>query len=207
MKYIENNNKEQFIMHISKPPNYISTNNHVFIYNNVLSDTLLKECINYVNNCIDNNFYSTTNILYWDKHITGNSNEIKIIKLDKENEILKKKICYELKNRFNFHIEGIKLNLHIMQEGCYVNDHCDGHVEYGFTIYLNETWESEDGGIFQFDIDNITYDFIPSYNTMVILKDNIHRVTKINSKKLRITIQGFYSHSFYYKNKPIELLL
>lgn len=208
MKYNENNNKEkQFIMHISKPPNYISTNNRVFIYNNVLSETLLKECINYVNNCINNNVYSTTNILSWDKDIKGKSNEIKVIKLDKENKILKKKICYELNYKYNIFTDGLKLNFHIMQEGCYVNDHYDSHVEYAFTIYLNERWELEDGGIFQFDIDNIVYDVIPSYNTMVILKDNIHRVTNINSKKLRITIQGFYNHSFYYKNKPIELLL
>jgi Rps23 Pro-64 3,4-dihydroxylase Tpa1-like proline 4-hydroxylase len=208
MENIENNNKEkQIIMHISKPPNYISTNNCVFIYNNVLSDILLKECINYSNECIKNNFYSTTNILSWDKNITGNSNEIKVIKLDEENEILKKKICYELKNKFNFYTEGIKVNLNIMQEGCYINEHYDSHVEFAFTIYLNEIWGKDDGGIFQFDIGDIVHDLIPTYNTMVILKNNIHRVTKINSKKLRITIQGFYSHSFYYKNKPIELLL
>ena len=93
-----------------------------------------------------------------------------------------------------------------MGEDCYVNDHYDNHVDYAFTIYLNKFWCLEYGGIFQFDIEENVYNILPTYNTMVILKNNIHRVTKTNSKNLRITLQGFFKHSFFYNRIPIEIL-
>lgn len=192
-------------MFISKIPHYISINKHVLIYKNVLSDVLMKECIFLANTCIQNDFYNTTNALYWSKNIVGESNIIKIVFL---NEKLKQRICYELSNKYNFITDNLKINIHIMQEGCYVNEHTDNHVKYAFTIYLNEHWEESYGGIFQFDIENHIYNVIPSCNTMVLLKNNLHRVTKISSKLKRISLQGFYADpSLFYKTSPIDQLL
>lgn len=195
-------------MFISKIPYYISINERVLIYQNVLSDFLIKECICYANICVQNDFYNTTNHLCWNKEIVGRSNVIKIIILNKVNEKLKQKICYELNNKYNLITDNLIINIHIMQEGCYVQEHTDNHVKYAFSIYLNDFWEEKYGGMFQFDIEDEKYNVLPSYNTMVLIKDNLHRVTKINSKLLRISLQGFYpDSSLYYKTSPIDQLL
>ena len=192
---------------ISKMPYYKSINNNIFIYENVLSIELIKECENFVYMCINKNIYNTTNHISWSSTVVGKSDIIKIIQLENENPNLKEKICYELKNRYNFMTEGLKLNVNIMYQNCYIDDHYDDHVNYAFTIYLNKNWEKSNGGIFQFDIDNIKYNILPKYNTMVLLKNNIHRVTNITSNVIRITLQGFYSESFFYKNNSINYLL
>lgn len=205
MNNIDNNNNINIF--ISKIPFYKSINNNVFIYENVLSIALINECEKFAYMCINKNIYSTTNHLSWGSEIVDKSDIIKIIKLENENPQLKEKICYELQNSYNFMTEGLKLNIHIMYENCYINDHYDDHVDYAFTIYLNKKWEKINGGIFQFDIDNTIYNILPKYNTMVLLKNNIHRVTNITSNCIRITLQGFYSESFFYKNNSINYLL
>lgn len=192
---------------ISKMPFYKSINNNIFIYEDVLSVELIKACEEFAYQCINKNVYTTTNHNSWDSTIVGKSDIIKIIKLENENPQLKEKICCELKNRYNFMTEGLKINIHIMFENCYINDHYDDHVNYAFTIYLNKKWEKSNGGIFQYDIDNTKYSILPKYNTMVLLKNNIHRVTNITSNVIRITLQGFCSESFFYKNNPINHLL
>jgi len=192
---------------ISKMPFYKSINNNIFIYENVLSMQLIEECEEFAYKCINENIYNTTNYKSWDSTIVDKSDIIKIIKLENENPNLKEKICYELKNNYNFMTEGLKLNIHIMYENCHINDHYDDHVNYAFTIYLNKKWDKKNGGIFQFDIDNTIYNILPKFNTMVLLKNNIHRVTNITSNVIRITLQGFCSDSFFYRNNPINYLL
>lgn len=206
-KYIEDNTNNTSTMIISKIPFYKSINNNIFIYENVLSKLLIDECEEFAHKCIDNDIYNTTNHISWDSGIVGESGIIKIIKLENENPNLKDKICYELKNKYNFITEGLKLNIHIMYKDCYINEHYDDHVNYAFTIYLNQLWEKKYGGIFQFDIDDKIYNVLPKYNTMVLLKNNNHRVTKINSNVIRLSLQGFYNETFFYKNNSINYLL
>ena len=93
-----------------------------------------------------------------------------------------------------------------MSKDCYINDHSDSHVNYAFTIYLNDKWEFDNGGIFQYIIDGVTYSILPESNKMVILRNTLHRVTKINKNITRITLQGFYGDKFTYKGKNINNL-
>jgi hypothetical protein len=198
---------EDSIMCIKKIPDFISVNKHVLVYENVLSEYTVKECIDFANKCIENDIYCTTNHESWRDFLVGDSEIIKVINLFNKNKILAKKICNELSNKYNMITEGLKLNIHIMQEGCYINNHTDNHVKYAFTIYLNDNWEDNDGGIFQYEVEDEVYSIVPKYNKMVIIKDNVHRVTKITKNIKRITIQGFYNHSYYFKNTPIDVIL
>ena len=200
-------NNKNYTMVISKIPFYKSINNNIFIYENVLSKSLLEECEEFVHKCINNNNYTTTNHIDWPDYVVNQSDVINIIKLEIENIILKEKICNELRNNLNFITEGLYLNIHIMQKNCYISEHTDNNNNFAFTIYLNKIWKKENGGIFQFDIDDTIYNVLPKYNSMVLLKDNIHRVTKITSNELRITIQGFYLEKFFYKNNSIDYLI
>jgi len=204
---VDLSNHGTYPINISKIPFYKSINNNIFIYENALSKSLIKDCEEFAYACINKNIYNTTNHMSWHSTIVDKSGIIKIIKLEKENPNLKEKICYELKTNYNFMTEGLKLNIHIMYENCYINDHHDDHVNYAFTIYLNTKWDKMNGGIFQFNIDNTIYNILPKYNTMVLLKNNIHRVTIITSNVIRISLQGFYSESFFYKNNSIDYLL
>ena len=95
----------------------------------------------------------------------------------------------ELKYNFNLETKGLILNIHIMTEGCYINEYSDGHVEYAITIYLN-TLKHEDGGMFQYQdsdenhINNHTqetmyHNIIPETNKMILLKHSLHKVSKV----------------------------
>ena len=202
-------------MFIIKKPSFVSNNKNLLIFNNALSEELINECVNYTKMCIENNIYTTTNMESWDDEIKGDSKVIKVIKLFKQNKTLNDKICKELKYNYNLLTNGLFLNIHIMSEGCYINEHTDGHVQYALTVYLN-TLKEEDGGIFQYeDIDGdnlnknmqkkIYREIVPETNKMILLKHSLHKVSNV-LKNCRISLQGFYSDFYFYKGEPINLI-
>jgi hypothetical protein len=76
-----------------------------------------------------------------------------------------------------------------------ISVHSDPHVKFGATIYLNETWDINDGGLFLYE--NTPNDWrvhVPEFNTMVINNDATnHMVTPVSpfAKHNRYTIQIF----------------
>lgn len=73
--------------------------------------------------------------------------------------------------------------------------HNDSHVEFGATLYLNEAWVPDDGGIFLYQhAENDWRAHIPEFNTLVV-NDNhtLHMVTPVSpfAKHYRYTIQIF----------------
>ncbi len=73
--------------------------------------------------------------------------------------------------------------------------HEDSEYKFGATIYMNESWKPEWGGLFLWrptqDSQNLQ-GFIPTYNSIVITDPKIaHMVTPVNSNAIgnRITLQ------------------
>jgi len=105
--------------------------------------------------------------------------------------------------------DGLNLSINIMDYGCNIGEHDDGHVNYALTIYLADTWKEEYGGLLGFrkkNDENLKY-ICPKFNSMILLTNLNHIVTNINVNMKRISIQGFYRTQIYYKNKDINLYL
>ena len=197
-------------MFLTKTPDHVSKNGSVLIYNNALSEKLLKKCSEYLTQCIENDIYSYTN-KSWEPRIKADSNEIKVINLKEKNKKLHLAVCKEIEINYNLITKNMAFNIHIMKEGCYVGEHDDGHVEYAISIYLT-TLEEKDGGIFQYvdtgdSFEKNTYkNIIPELNKMVVIKNTDHRVSEIVKPKYRAVLQGFYTENFFYKGQSINRL-
>jgi len=76
-----------------------------------------------------------------------------------------------------------------------ISTHTDASYKFGATIYLNETWDPNDGGIFMYQNDGDDWRAnIPSFNTMIINDSgSLHLVTPVSAfaKHNRYTIQIF----------------
>lgn len=73
-----------------------------------------------------------------------------------------------------------------------INWHSDSHVKAAITVYLNETWNPNDGGLFCWqESAEKAHLTVPQFNTAVIVRDHPpHHVTLINpSAPTRKTLQ------------------
>ena len=76
-----------------------------------------------------------------------------------------------------------------------ISIHDDGHVKFGATIYLNQTWDINDGGLFVYQHEpNDWRVHVPTFNTCTINDTcSLHMVTPVSpfARHNRYTIQIF----------------
>lgn len=168
-------------------------------YNNVLDGHLIKHVMDY--------FKSIKNVDVWGSNIGWDQNLSLISSNTLTHRISNKFLEKEIKNsiekvlKINFEEEELIFNLfiYVWAGGSYITWHTDSCYPYNGTIYLNEEWDSDDGGVFLYE-DSQTKEIRgiePTYNSMVVNsateKDphNLHCVTCIvpGTIKKRITIQ------------------
>lgn len=101
----------------------------------------------------------------------------------------------------NFEKENLDFvsSIYIWSGGSYITWHGDQHYPYNGTIYLNEEWNTNDGGIFLYKDSNTEEikGIEPTYNSMVVnyateeSPHNYHCVTCIvpGTIKKRVTLQ------------------
>lgn len=137
----------------------------------------------------------------WDQNLSLiSSNTLTHIIKDK---ILYKQIKSSIENALNLNFEKENLefipSIYVWSGGSYITWHPDYIYPYNGTIYLNEEWDTNDGGIFLYK-DNPTNEIRgiePEYNSMVVNyateedSHNFHCVTCIvpGTIKKRVTIQ------------------
>ena len=166
---------------------------------NVLSDDLIKDIIEYFKLRLNKEVWKSN--LGWNQNLAPYSantltHEITcniLIKQIKENIERAIKVNFDKEN-----LHFIPL-IYIWSGGSYIIWHLDDNYPYNGTIYLNEEWDSNDGGIFLYEEHetNEIRGIKPKYNMMVVNyatetnKHNYHCVTCIvpGSLKKRITIQ------------------
>lgn len=69
--------------------------------------------------------------------------------------------------------------------------HCDENKKFGATIYMNQQWSINWGGLFVYK-DQVFKTIIPEYNSMIINSNHLeHAVTPVSpySPELRVTLQ------------------
>jgi len=76
-----------------------------------------------------------------------------------------------------------------------ISCHSDSHMKFGATLYLNESWDINDGGIFLYQREGTDWRaHVPEFNTLVVNDtQTLHMVTPVSpfAKHNRYTIQIF----------------
>ena len=76
-----------------------------------------------------------------------------------------------------------------------ISTHNDAMYKFGATIYLNDLWDINDGGIFMYHVKDSEWSaHVPTFNTMMINDDkNLHMVTPVSpfARNNRYTLQIF----------------
>jgi hypothetical protein len=90
--------------------------------------------------------------------------------------------------------DDISIKFYAWQKNSGISWHHDAHQKFGATIYLNDEWDINDGGIFVYEHDGELKAHLPTFNTMMI-NDNKsgHMVTPVSpfAKHDRYTVQIF----------------
>jgi hypothetical protein len=168
-------------------------------YNNVLDEHLIKNIMDYFRSILREGVWGSN--IGWDQNLgLISSNTLTHII---SNKFLEKKIKSSIEKALNVNFEKEKLtfvpSIYVWCGGSYITWHQDNFYNYNGTIYLNEEWDSNNGGIFLYK-DNQTKEIIgiePCYNSMVVNSaietdpHNSHCVTCIvpGTIKKRVTIQ------------------
>jgi len=168
-------------------------------FDNILDDDLIKNIMEYFKSMLSRDVWSSSS--GWDQNLSLiSANTLTHQITDK---ILKKEIKKNIETALNINFEEKELNftssIYVWSGGSYITWHPDDCYPYNGTIYLNEKWDSNDGGVFLYK-ENETNEIKgiePEYNTMVVnyatetSQHNDHCVTCIvpGTIKKRITLQ------------------
>jgi len=168
-------------------------------YTNILNDDLIKKISDYLNHTLKKDVWGSNND--WDQRLILNSSIVLTHKI--RDKLLYKKIKNSIETALDIDFEKEELTfvpfIYVWGGGSYITWHQDECYPYNGTIYLNEEWDGNDGGVFLYK-ENQTKEIKgiePTYNSMVVNsateKDphNFHCVTCIvpGTIKKRVTIQ------------------
>lgn len=177
----------------------------------VLSDDLIKDIIEYFKFKLNKQEWKSS--LGWDQSLVPSSTNTLVHRIT--SSILTNQIKKSIEKAINVDFDRENLDflslIYIWNSGSYITWHPDDVYQYNGTIYLNEEWDSNDGGLFLYK-DNHTNEIKgiePTYNSMVVNLStendphNSHCVTCIvpGTIKKRITIQWRTSPK---KKKPLS---
>jgi hypothetical protein len=168
-------------------------------YNNVLEEHLIKNIIDYFKSILKEDVWGSS--IGWDQNLSLISSNILTHGIS--NESLEKEIKNSIETALDVDFEKEDLafapSIYVWSGGSYITWHSDNCYPYNGTIYLNEEWDSDDGGVFLYK-DNQTSEIKgiePTYNSMVVNSatetdpHSLHCVTCIvpGTIKKRLTIQ------------------
>lgn len=136
----------------------------------------------------------------WDQGIVKDSSVVVCIKLPDEflNElqlILEKKLLFNKDTDIPI-INSKSAMIYVWSKDSYIPVHSDGIYNKAVTVYLNETWEYNEGGMFNWYDPNIKEwkNIEPTFNKAVVNDSGyLHGITPVKSSKNRITLQVFIS--------------
>ena len=158
---------------------------------NVFEKTLLLKLNNYIYDIIKNKKIVKTNLNSWPNNVKGNSNLVEIIPINNHMQLFRD--IYNQLKRFDIKYNELSLQIYIWHPGSYIKWHDDGDYKLGFTLYLNEYWNEDFGGIFLYKKENNIFGFKPEHNTIIFVKDKLEHSVSMTTPDapLRITLQGF----------------
>jgi Rps23 Pro-64 3,4-dihydroxylase Tpa1-like proline 4-hydroxylase len=168
-------------------------------YQNVLDDQLIKNIMEYFKSMLSRDVWSSSS--GWDQNLSLISANTLTHQIN--DKILKKEIKRGIEEVINvdFDEENLEFtpSIYVWSGGSYITWHEDNIYPYNGTIYLNEEWNTNDGGVFLYKENNTNEikGIEPTYNSMVVNSGteedphNFHCVTCIvpGTIKKRVTLQ------------------
>jgi hypothetical protein len=163
-------------------------------YNNILSNELYAEVVEYVNNLIkDKPMKFTMSNLLWDDRLKGNSVPISRYDFNTGDSEIAKKLKKEIEDKIPYFVENFCL--HLWPNLSYITWHNDKHVKAALSLYLNENWDDNWGGFLMYEdsTENEIKAIKPTKNMGVLQEGGVnHSVTTINiGADMRISLQFF----------------
>lgn len=168
-------------------------------YDNVLNEELIKDIMEYFKFILGKDVWSSSSA--WNQNLSLiSANTLTHAISDKIlRKEIEKSIVETIKVDFDEEDLDFSSSIYVWSGGSYITWHSDEVFPYNGTIYLNEEWDSNDGGLFLYK-ENHTNEIKgiePIYNSMIVNSNtendshNSHCVTCIvpGTIKKRITIQ------------------
>ena len=135
----------------------------------------------------------TSNHSSWNQKIIKDSARVEIFRLS-DTEFKEQIInCYS--NYFNIDTYTTTyVNYYKWLPGSFIPFHNDESSSLASTIYLNESWDKDYGGLFLYEEEQEIKGYVPQYNSAVINKNNVSHSTSIISPTApkRETLQIFF---------------
>jgi len=135
------------------------------------------------------------NSLCWDPSVRKSSTVVLIFGL---NDFFKN----ELKNKFVYFFPElinklIYVNYYIWPNLSFIPFHADGGKYMGATIYLNENWDKDNGGLFLYEDNEEIKAIIPEFNKCIVndLKTNHATTLTTMGAPYRETLQIFFNEN------------
>jgi Rps23 Pro-64 3,4-dihydroxylase Tpa1-like proline 4-hydroxylase len=155
------------------------------IFDNVLSESLLKSITEYSRSSEVNHSYQL-----WETGVVQDSN---VVLIKHFNEEMRSKILSEVGKYLPDQYEQITFSWFGWTRGSYIPWHADAHTRLAGTIYLNEHWDDNWGGWFAYEDGGEIKCIKPQHNRMaMILPPTRHTVFTISPiAPIRETIQIF----------------
>lgn len=157
----------------------------------ILDENLFISCQDYSKKMLLTAKNSYTNHS-WEKKIVKDSNPVIINQLDSSDSLYKK---IEDTISVKLQIKNIKSILfYYWTQNSHIPWHTDPNDNGGITIYLNEVWDKDSGGIFLFETNNGISGIYPKKNMSVVQKGGVPYCVSPTSRcsDIRYTIQIFF---------------
>ena len=174
-------------------------NNSFIINQNFLNDNLFNEVNQISKKYIENNIKEIYSNKPWLDTVTKDDNLPVLMYSMPQNDIFKQ-IIAEIIKKTGFTININEILLHFGLPNYHIPWHVDSN-KTGITIFLNNDWDIDDGGLFLYkdinDHNNIKA-IPPEKNTAIIVRNGIvpHAVSILSNKsKIRRTLQFFIDNS------------
>lgn len=171
-------------------------------FSKVLSESVLEKVFNEFNSKVDQPVWKPSSF-FWPVGIRKNVYHDILVNLcsDELNSAIKENLTPTAKAlSIDFDsLSKFTSMFYIWQKGSAISNHNDYSYKFGATIYLNENWDIDDGGIFLWrrktDNPSAWHAVVPTFNFMVVNNESEdHLVTPVNvNAEQRVTIQIFAS--------------
>jgi hypothetical protein len=160
-------------------------------FDNFFDEDLFEEIISVIKTIMNSKQSKLTTNRIWEEGLISYSSPILRYEFDNNDVTLFNKIKEVVLKKTEYSITDVVV--HIFPKLAYIPWHSDGTYESALTIYLNEDWKENWGGIFLYKKDNEITGIIPQKNLGILLEggtDHCVTTTNINAED-RISLQFF----------------
>lgn len=166
-------------------------------YENFLSDEMFEKTFKHVMEIIRSNSKFGISNFNWQNYIVLESAPVLLYTLNDENTPFFHELVSEVEKKTQYSLSVPIINFYIWTNSSYIPWHDDGAYSAGLTIYLNNDWDLNWGGLFLYkDKDEEIKSIAPKKNRAVLQEGGVPHSVTLTTKQAdyRYTLQIFFKH-------------